>query len=181
VTTFIAFFRGNNVGGRSTLPMKELVTIFESLGARDVRTYINSGNVVFRLDNPDLSEFSRRFAAAIRERYGFEPGILVLSPGDLEEAVRENPFPGAVREPAALHLGFLARVPERPDLEKLTALRKETEQFSLRGRVFYLYAPEGVGRSRLAAGAEKALGVPMTDRNWGTVMKIREMVRETGK
>lgn len=161
--------------------MKDLVTIFESLGAPDVRTYINSGNVVFRLESSDLSDFIRRLAAAIRERYGFEPGILVLSPGDLEEAVRENPFPGAEAEPAALHFGFLARVPERPDLEKLAALRKETELFALRGRVFYLYAPEGVGRSRLAAGAEKALGVPMTDRNWGTVSRIREMVRETGE
>ena len=78
----------------------------------------------------------------------------------------------AAAAPATLHLGFLDAPPPQPDLAKLARLRQASERFQLLDRVFYLHAPEGVGRSKLAAGAEKALGVPMTDRNWRTVEKI---------
>ena len=77
-----------------------------------------------------------------------------------------------------MHLGFLASVPKNPDLEKLATLAKPSERFYLRDCVFYLNAPEGVGRSKLAASAEKLLGVPMTDRNWRSVSKIRALAGE---
>jgi len=90
----------------------------------------------------------------------------------------ENPFPEAETDPGSLHLGFLAFTPKSPDLKKLDCLKKERERFHLIERVFYLHAPEGVGRSKLAATAEKLLGVPMTDRNWRTMCKIRGLARE---
>jgi len=75
-------------------------------------------------------------------------------------------------------LGFLDSEPVNPDLEKLERIRKENERFELHGRYFYLHAPDGIGRSKLAANAERLLGTPMTDRNWRTVSKIMEMVNE---
>ena len=90
----------------------------------------------------------------------------------------ENPFPEAETDPASLHLGFLAAKPQNLDLQKLASLKRDSERFHLSDGVFYLHAPEGVGRSKLAAGAEKLLGVPMTDRNWRTVCKVMEMAGE---
>jgi uncharacterized protein (DUF1697 family) len=172
--TYIALFRGINIGGRNSLPMKDLTSIFETLGARNAKTYIQSGNVVFQISSKDISSFSKRLGGEIMKRRGFEPQILVIEPSEVETAMTNNPFPEA--EPSSLHLGFLAFPPENPDLKKLESLKKDSERFCLIDRIFYLHAPEGVGRSKLAASSEKLLGVPMTDRNWNTVCKLKAML-----
>jgi uncharacterized protein (DUF1697 family) len=79
-----------------------------------------------------------------------------------------------------LHLSFLASVPENPDLTTMKNLKKENERFALEGRVFYMHAPEGLGRSKLAANIEKLIGVPATSRNWRTVTSIMELARSSG-
>jgi uncharacterized protein (DUF1697 family) len=117
-------------------------------------------------------------AAEIKTRLGIEPQFLLLGLEAINTAIAKNPFPDAEAEPSSLHLGFLAATPKNPDLEKLNNLKKASERFHLSHEVFYLHAPEGVGRSKLAASTEKLLGVPMTDRNWRTVCKIREMAGE---
>ncbi len=177
MNTFIALFRGINVGGKNLLPMTELVGLLEDLGARKIKTYIQSGNAVFQTAEEDIAQLSRRLAMEIKQRHGFEPCVIILGLAELEKAMAENPFPEAEADPSSLHLGFLASAPTSPDLKKLAALKKESERFHLTERVFYLHAPEGIGRSKLAARAEKLLGVPMTDRNWRTVGKIREMAK----
>lgn len=174
----IALFRGINVGGKNSLPVKELVVLLENIGARQVKTYIRSGNAVFRSSERNFSRLARRLTAEIGRRHGFEPRVLVLGLEAMDIAMAENPFPEAEADPGSLHLGFLASRPRNPDLKKLDSLRKGDERFHLSDRVFYLHAPQGVGRSRLAASAEKLLGVPMTDRNWRTVCRIREMAGE---
>jgi uncharacterized protein (DUF1697 family) len=173
--TYIALLRGINVGGKNSLPMKDLTSIFEALGASNVKTYIQSGNVVFQSDSKDISSFSKRLGTEIRERRGFEPHILIIAPSEVETAITNNPFREAESEPKSLHIGFLAVAPENPDLNKLASLKKDSERFCLMGSIFYLHAPEGVGRSKLAASREKLLGVPMTDRNWNTVCKLKEI------
>jgi uncharacterized protein (DUF1697 family) len=173
--TYIALLRGINVGGKNSLPMKDLTAIFEIIGASNVKTYIQSGNVVFQIAAQDISGFSKRLGSEIKERRGFEPQILMIEPSELETAMTNNPFPEAESEPSSLHLGFLAFPPENPDLQKLESLKQDSEKFRLIDRIFYLHAPEGVSRSKLAASSEKLLGVPMTDRNWNTVRKLKEM------
>jgi len=175
VKTCIALFRGINVGGKNLLPMKELVAVLEELGCRDVRTYIQSGNAVFTCAGREAPKLPERIRQAIKKLRGFEPQVLVLEPGEIEQAMKNNPFPEAVDEPQTLHVGFLATTPAAPDLEGLENLRIPSEQFRLIGQVFYLHAPAGIGNSRLAAGAEKRLGVPMTARNWKTVCRLRDM------
>jgi len=155
--------------------MKQLAAVFEELGAEGVKTYIQSGNVIFRYRHTDTANLSEKIGMEIRKRFGFEPHILVITLSDLESAMRSNPFPEAESTPDSLHIGFLASTPQAPDLAKLEYLKKDSERFRLIGRIFYLHAPEGVGRSRLASGSERLLGVPMTDRNWNTVCKLREM------
>ena len=178
MNTYIALFRGINVGGKNSLPMKELVTLLEDIGAKKVRTYIQSGNAVFQSAEKNSAQLEKRLSAEIKKRHGFAPRILLLRLEAIKLAMEKNPFPEAEADPVSLHLGFLLSPAEKPDLEKLKSLKKESERFHLSGNVFYLHAPEGVGRSKLAASAEKLLGVPMTDRNWRTVCKIKELAEE---
>ncbi len=175
MNTYVAFFRGINVGGNNLLPMKELIAALESIGARKVRTYIQSGNAVCESAEKNLARLSKQLSTEINKRCGFEPHVHILTLDALSKAIAENPFPDAVADPSSLHLGFLASPPKSPNLEKLSALRKGGERFLLAESVFYLHAPEGAGRSKLAANSEKLLGVPMTDRNWKTVCKVKEM------
>jgi uncharacterized protein (DUF1697 family) len=173
--TYIALFRGINVGGRHSLPMKELVALLQDLDCRNVKTYIQSGNAVFESKVNNTSQLSRKISAEIKKRRGFEPHVLLLRLEEMEKAITNNPFPDGENDPQALHVGFLTSTPKKPDLERLESLRTNSEQFKLVDNLFYLYAPEGIGRSKLAASTEKLLGVPMTDRNWGTVCKIMEL------
>jgi uncharacterized protein (DUF1697 family) len=103
---------------------------------------------------------------------------MLLEFEDIERLMRENPFPEAEADPKTLHVGFLGAAPPNPDMLALERLKRDSERFELIDTRFYLHAPEGVGRSKLAVGAEKALGVPMTDRNWNTVRNIWEMAKE---
>lgn len=157
--------------------MPELAAMLAGLGAKNVKTYIQSGNAVFQTEEQNLAQLPQNLTVAIKQRKGFEPYVLLLTLAELEKAIAENPFPEAEADPKTLHLGFLAFTPDHPDMQKIAALKTASERFYLSDSVFYLYAPEGVGRSKLAAGVEKLLGVPMTDRNWRTVCKLREMAK----
>jgi len=178
VTTYIALFRGINVGGKHSLPMQSLKSILEDLGCRQVRTYIQSGNVVFQHAQVARAQFGEQIGAEIEKRHAFKPQVLLLTAEDFEQAVALNPFPEATAEPKTLHVSFLAEEPGDPDLAGLESLKAERERFALIGKLFYLHAPDGIGRSKLAARIEKALGVPATDRNWRSVLKILEMAKE---
>ena len=175
-TTGIALLRGINVGGKGRLAMKDLVSLLEGLGLESVRTYVQSGNAVFRDPRgADPESLAERIGAEVQRRHGFEPAVLVLDIRRLEKAVAGNPFPEAVDEPKSLHANFLAAEPDAPDLAGLERLKSHSERFALRGRVLYVHAPDGIARSKLVAGAEKRLGVPMTGRNWRSVTKILEL------
>ena len=178
--TYVALFRGINVGGKNRLPMKDLVATLENVGCQEVATYIQSGNAVFQSEEADASLLSDGIMASIGERHGFEPRVLVLGSEEMEKVVRSNPFPEAESEPKTLHAYFLVSPPERPDLSALEGLKGERERFVLGDGVFYLHAPDGIGRSKLAASVEKLLGVPTTARNWRTVRKVMEIAQQHG-
>jgi uncharacterized protein (DUF1697 family) len=180
MTTYIALFRGINVGGKNKLPMKDLVATLENVGCQDVATYIQSGNAVFRSGEQDASLLAETIEAAIKERHGFEPRVLLLASEEMETAMRSDPFPEAESEPKTLHLYFLAAAPEHPDLDALEGIKGDRERFVLGDGVFYLHAPDGIGRSKLAANVEKLLGVAVTARNWRTVRKVMEMAQQHG-
>ncbi len=158
--------------------MKELVALLEDLGCRNVKTYIQSGNAVFESKIIDTSQLANNISNEVEKRRGFQPVVLLLGIEEIEQAITNNPFPEAENDPQALHVGFLAAAPKSPDLKTLESLRTANERFCLIDTVYYLHAPEGVGRSKLAANIERLLGVSLTDRNWRTVCKIMEMAKE---
>src|SRR4029453_16438941 len=97
--TYIALFRGINVGGKNSLPMKELVSLLEDLGCRSVKTYIQSGNAVFKSKEKDAARLSNKIRVEIKKRRGFEPYVLLLGLEEMEKAIAGNPFPETESEP----------------------------------------------------------------------------------
>lgn len=170
--TYVMLFRGINVGGRNILPMKELVQLLEAEGFENVKTYIQSGNVL--ISSTQKPEDSVRLA--IESKYGFKPNIMTFDITDFETMVENCPFSSEVGK--AIHFFFCNEQPV-PETEKLEALATTTERFEIKGNVFYLYAPDGIGRSKLASKAEACLGVSTTARNLNTVSKILEMAAKT--
>lgn len=171
---WIGLLRGINVGGHHKLPMRDLVRTMEGVGCADVRTYIQSGNVVFAHEG-DADEIAERVGTAIEAGHGFRPALLLLSAAELAALIAANPFPEAAAAPRTLHCWILPAPPPSPDLAMLAGLQARTERMALEGRVFYLHAPDGIGRSRLAAQVERALGMPATARNWRTVTAVAEL------
>ena len=174
--TYIALLRGINVGGHNKLLMRDLTKLLEKLGLKNVKTYIQSGNVVFQSDRTDSAKLATEISEAIGESHGFTPQIFILDKEALQKAMTANPFSEGEAEPKSLHLFFLDAVPEDPDLSSLEELKAENERFELIDDVFYLHAPDGIGRSKLAERAGRGWNVSITARNWRTVTKIMEMV-----
>ncbi|MEM8930943.1 MAG: DUF1697 domain-containing protein [Acidobacteriota bacterium] len=174
----IALLRGINVGGKNVLPMKTLAEDLRDLGLDAVKTYIQSGNVVFRdgRDDRSAAALGEAIGETIETRHGFRPQVLVLTASEWTAIAKANPYPEATDDPKTLHVFVCATPPPAPDLERLDALRAPDERIRLDGRVLYLHAPSGIGRSKLAAKAETALGVPVTARNWRTVGKLIAMI-----
>tara|TARA_R110001606_G_scaffold144879_3_gene284227 strand:- start:190 stop:720 length:531 start_codon:yes stop_codon:yes gene_type:complete len=170
---YIALLRGINVGGKNILPMKELVSIFQSLGASDVSTYIQSGNVVFTSAIAQRKGWCEKLTQKVQELKGFSPQLLLLTKIDLERAIDSNPFP--VEDAKSLHFFFLAQEPAKDKLIELAKIEADTEQYHLKERIFYLYTPAGFGRSKLASRVEKILAVPTTARNWNTILKLAQL------
>ncbi len=180
MNTFVALFRDINVGGKNILPMKKLVAVLEGLGLKKVQTYIQSGNVVFQCKANKTQEIAHDIGTAIYKSHGFTPRVLILSIQEFNNAIIANPFPEGESDPKSLHLSFLESSPANPDLKRLESLKSESERFELIGTVFYLHAPNGIGRSKLAANVEKTLGVALTARNWRSSRKILSMALEMG-
>ncbi|HKJ68257.1 MAG TPA: DUF1697 domain-containing protein [bacterium] len=173
--TYIALFRGINVGGSNKLPMADLVQLLEEFNLDHIQTYIQSGNVVFRSEEIDTAALATQISNAVTDQFGFTPKVLLLELDEFKQAVISNPFPEADSDHKTLHFYFLASAPGNPDLDKLEDLKKPSERFVLQENILYLHAPDGIGRSKLAAGIEKSLGVSATARNWRSVSKILEM------
>ena len=173
--TWIALLRGINVGGHNRLPMKSLSQILEAAGCEHVKTYIQSGNVVFRAEIKSAARFGEEIGQAIEKEHGFSPAILLIPADELERAIASNPYPEATSEPKTLHLSFLEHEPEEGRISAAKTLLAKTESFTVKGNLLYLHAPEGIGRSKFAAGIERVLQVKMTGRNWRTVTKLEEL------
>jgi uncharacterized protein (DUF1697 family) len=114
MNTYIAPFRAINVAGNNQLPMKDLVRLLETMGLRNVKTYIQSGNAVFDSANKDAAALAESVAAAITESHGFTPQLLILKSTEVEKAISSNPSPEAEAEPATLHVTFLSSIPKSP-------------------------------------------------------------------
>ena len=169
--SYIILLKGVNVGGNNLLPMKTLKFHLEQAGFDNVKTYIQSGNLVLRSSvNPEIS-----ISSLIKTKFGLSPELIVLSAMAFNSSVSNNPY--NEYQGKFVHLYFCKKLP-RVDTVKLQQLASDTEHFKLIGHVFYLHAPNGIGRSKLIANIDSCLGVPATGRNLNTVDKLVAMLKD---
>ncbi|MFI5883087.1 DUF1697 domain-containing protein [Streptomyces sp. NPDC051554] len=177
-TTYAALLRGINVGGNKKLPMAELRTLLEGLGHADVRTYLQSGQAVFVSGHGDGESLATELAQAIEKRFGFTVDVIVRDHAYLKAIADNCPFPAAELEGKQLHVTYFS-VPVAEDrFAEIDRSAYLPEEFRLGDRALYLYAPDGLGRSKLAAELTRPRlnkGLIATSRNWNTVVKLVEM------
>jgi len=171
----VALLRGVNVGGKNCVPMKDLAEIFAKAGCSDVRTYIQSGNVVFRATRAVAEGVPSRITEQIAKRFGCRIPVVLRTAEQFAAAVHNNPFPEIPQE--ALHVYFLAAVPDAARAAQLDPDRSKPDTFVVHGREIYLHLPNGIGRSKLTnAYFDSKLSTISTARNWRTVLKLLELM-----
>ena len=177
----IALLRGINVGGKNRMPMKELSALFVDAGCDDVRTYIQSGNVVFRTGPAVGEEISATISASILSRFDYRVPVIIRTAREFQEIVRANPFVEAGAEADKLHVMFLAELPDGANVEALDTDRSPGDEFAVMGREIYLHCPNGVARSKLTNSYfDSRLATISTTRNWRTTLKLLELATDAG-
>jgi uncharacterized protein (DUF1697 family) len=174
--TYVAILRGVNVSGHKIIKMERLRAAFEDMGFANVKTYVQSGNVVFATAEPPAG-LAAKIERTILNEFGFDVPVLTKSSKELQEIVKRNPFvKDAAIDQAKLHVTFLSDDPPRNALELLQPLAVGAEQVRLVSRAVYLYCPNGYGNTKLNNTAiEKKLSCRATTRNWATTNKLLEM------
>jgi len=178
--TYVALLRGINVGGSKNLRTQDVVALFEAAGCRDVRTYIQSGNVVFRAE-PEVARWvPHAVRDAIDDQFGFTVPVVLRSAAEMAQLAADNPFLTAGHPEDKLHVLFLADTPDPARVAALDPDRSPPDAFAVHGREVYLYLPNGVARSKLTNDSfDRGLGTTCTQRNWRTVGKLVEMCSRT--
>jgi len=173
----ISLLRAVNVGGTAIIKMADLRALYESLKLKDVQTYIQSGNVVFRTEEKDLPKLAKRIQAAIEKRFGVKPGVILRTASEMRDMVARNPFAKRQNiEPAKLHCYFLADKLNTEACSQLNALPLQSEELIPSGSELFIYFPDGMGKSKLPwSRLEKICGAPGTARNWNSVAKLLTM------
>lgn len=152
--------------------------MLEEAGCTDVRTYIQSGNVVYRAAPALSRRLPDVLEKEIAERYGFECPVVTRTAAEVDEIVEGNPFPEAAAEPKTLHVGFLRDRPEKAQVAALDPHRSPPDAFVVRGSEIYVHYPKGSARSKLTPQYfDSRLETTSTFRNWRTVLTLQEMMR----
>jgi uncharacterized protein (DUF1697 family) len=175
--THVALLRGINLGGKNKLLMKDLVEMFVEAGCDDVRTYIQSGNVVFNAAPNIAARLPEIVTGQIAKRLGYRTPVVLRTAKQLGEVVRKNPFIEMGAAEDTLHVLFLADRPSARGVEGLDPNRSAPDAFLVRGQEVYLQLPNGVGRSKLTNEYfDSRLATTSTGRNWRTVLKLLELM-----
>jgi uncharacterized protein (DUF1697 family) len=172
MATYISILRGINVSGQKLIRMEDLKSLYEGLGFRNVRTYIQSGNVIFNSDlNSPIPEISRKIAKAIEEKYFFLVPVIIRTAHEMNRIHSSNPFlKEAGIDNEKLHVTFLEEAPALADISALQNFNYPPDRFIINGKEIYLYCPGGYGNTKLSnTFFEKKLHVQATTRNWKTV------------
>mgnify|MGYP001609301990 CR=1 FL=1 len=180
MTIYIALLRGINVSGHNAIRMPELQDSFSGLGFSDIRTCLQSGNVVFRADKSDEVKLAALIAARIKQDFGHAVSVLVISAKELEHVINSNPWgPKAGGDEKLFHSTFLFESVSAGSFQALKLPAAAGERAVLVGRAVLLHCPHGYGKTKLNNSYfERALGVSATTRNWRTVLALQQLCSE---
>jgi uncharacterized protein (DUF1697 family) len=177
MTVYIALLRGINVSGQKIIKMEHLRAVFEEMRFKQVRTYIQSGNVVFEADEQDTSLLEKKIEQKIEQVYSFQVPVIVRTSRELELAVEQTPFDTAeLTANEKIYVSFLSQEPSAEAVQVLKTFESDTDDFQIHGREVYILIRAGYGESLFSNNfLEKKLKVSATTRNWATVNKLISM------
>lgn len=178
--TYIALLRGINVSGKNQIRMEELKARMLEINLENVRTYIQSGNLIFNHIGSSHTEFESMIADKIATDFGFNVPVMVKTAVEIDEAIENNPFISTyLSHIDKLHITFLSGIPEENSVSELLAVTDPSDKFIISGDTVYLYCPNGYGSTMFSnTFFEKKLKRTATTRNWKTMLKLAEMMKE---
>jgi uncharacterized protein (DUF1697 family) len=174
---FIAILRGINVSGKNIIKMENLREVLIKLGLKDVKTYIQSGNIVFKSNITDCKILSENIHQCIEDSFGFNVPVQVLSSKDIKETIENNPYIGINSvDTTHLHVTFLAEIPDETRIAELSKNTFNLDSFKWKNKTIYLHCPGGYGNTKLSNGFfENKLKISATTRNWKTVNELNQL------
>lgn len=177
MNTFISMLRGINVSGQKKIRMQELRALYRSLGLDNVRSYVQSGNVIFDTPESDPAKLAGAIQNQIQQTFGYAVPVFIRTPADFQRIIAGNPFlNGRNEDPAKLYVTFLYQLPSPEKLNTLAAPNQSSDEFVIGEQEIFLYCPTGYGRTKLSNQFfEKKLQVPATTRNWKSVNALHTL------
>ena len=176
----ISMLRGVNVGPHNRIKMDALRALYESLKLKDARTYVQSGNVIFRTNEKNHAQLAKKIQAAIEKSLDCSPAVILRTTDEMRSTVAASPFKHRKDlEPGKILVTFLNAQPSDGAQAALNAFKDYPEELHLKGRELYIYCPNGAGRSKLPwSSVEKFFKVSGTARNWNSVTKMPEIAEQ---
>ncbi len=180
MNTYIALLRGINVGGHKKIKMADLKEIFEESGFKDVMTYIQSGNIVFRDATDHIADIEIKIKTAIKKRFDFDVPVFVITHENLNSFLEDNPFSKRLKngeiDSKKMYFTLLCDRPDPLGVKELCSISLDPEEFIITERVIYLYPAMGYGQTKLTnTFFEKKLKCSTTTRNLRTMNKLLEL------
>jgi uncharacterized protein (DUF1697 family) len=173
---YVALLRGINMAGKNRLRMQDLASIFEAAGCRNVRTYIQSGNVVYEAGHLQAHRVSGRVTDLIATKFGYRIPVIVRTALEIRHVAANNPFLNRGADERRLCVMFLEAVPLEANVDRLDPHRSPPDEYAVRGREIYMRCPEGFARTKYTnAYFDSVLGTTSTGRSWATVLKLVEL------
>lgn len=179
---YVSMLRGVNVGGHNKILMAELRELYAARQFEDPRTYVQSGNVIFRSHETDETTLARKIQSALEKKFGFRSEVMLRSTSEIRQILAANPFAKRANlEPNKLLVSFLHAKPSTEVSEQIAAIKASPEELHLIGRELYIYFPDGIGRSKLVPVLDRILKTSATGRNWNSVTKMLEIAEQLEK
>jgi len=177
MATYISILRGINISGQKLIKMDALRKMYETLNFENVKTYIQSGNVVFSTDKTDLRKIETQISLQIEKEFGFEVPVIVLQAETLEKIIKNNPFvKDKQKDTSFLHVTFLADKPKEIDKISIENKKQQGEEIEYAENTIYLYCPNGYGNTKLNNNfLESKLKIKATTRNWKTTNELLKL------
>jgi uncharacterized protein (DUF1697 family) len=185
MTTYISMLRGINVGANKRIKMGELRNLYRSLNFKDVKTFIQSGNVIFNSQYMNSSDLMDKIETKIKENLGFDVKILIMTKNQLKQVIDENPF--KKEDIKHLYVTFLSDAPSENFINEIKLnngfkIKNKSDKFFISQKVIYIFLPDGYGKTKLNNNYfEKNLNVSATTRNWKTVNKLFDIAKSVSE
>lgn len=180
MTTYIALLRAINVGGHRKIKMKDLRGMFNSMGFKNVKTYIQSGNVIFSTSETDMEKLAGFIETEIESRFGHDVPVMIRTQRQFEKLILRNPFEGREKDPFRLYVTFFRETPPDEKQNELMDLSSDTEIFEFTDGELFSLINKKSGKKEMFSNnfVEKVCGISGTSRNWNSVNKILDLVNE---